>query len=38
MGQSLPPSVICTQGTPSFAKRSPFFTVMQTEMFNTLDF
>lgn len=37
MGQSLPPSVIYTQDTPSFAKRPPFFTVMQTEMFNTLD-
>jgi hypothetical protein len=37
MGQSLPLSVIYTQGTPSFAKQSPFFTVIQTGMFNTLD-
>lgn len=37
MDQSLPSSVIYTQGTPSFAKRSLFSTVMQTEMFNTLD-
>ena len=38
MGRSLPLSVIYTRGTPSFAKRSPFFTVMQAEMSNTLDF
>jgi hypothetical protein len=37
MGRSLPLSVIYAQGAPSFAKRSSFFTVMETEMFNTLD-
>lgn len=37
MGSSLPLTVIYTHATRNFAKGSPFFTLMQTEMFNTLD-
>jgi len=37
MDRSLPLTAIYTQGAPTFARRSLFFTVMQTEKFSTLD-
>ena len=37
MNHSLSLSLIYTQSTARFEKRSPFFTAMQAEILNTLD-